>query len=263
MSCIDARKEAVTRVHTLVDTYDTANSYQPDSDTEELTDWQLHCKKAKLIAYENNSSSWSFGSPMSWITPEEIPDQASKTSVYHGFNQKLRGFIKTHMILSLEEREPIKVSASIKFDCIVHILQQIHPHKTLYLRYQSMENWKESCNYLRCNPSFHGRQHYDCTLINYSSNELAFGHIRGLYACHVHGKTWAVAYLTKFKESKWKPDTKWARCRVYKEELLGQFFAAKYLVQGTHMIPTFDKWKPHIHYLNDTIDGDWFLHAGN
>ena len=59
------------------------------------------------------------------------------------------------------------------------------------------------------------------------------------------------------------PKTKWAGVRVYDEKKSLDFVMVKYLICGTHMIPVFDANKPSMTYLNDLIDGDMFLRAGN
>ncbi|KAE9383354.1 hypothetical protein BT96DRAFT_1036141, partial [Gymnopus androsaceus JB14] len=72
-------------------------------------------------------------------------------------------------------------------------------HQCLYLTYQSLEDWTELRDYLRCNASFHERPRYDCALINYDSPQHVMGRLRGLYTCRVNGKFYGIVYLTEFK----------------------------------------------------------------
>ncbi|KAE9393577.1 hypothetical protein BT96DRAFT_1050778, partial [Gymnopus androsaceus JB14] len=86
---------------------------------------------------------------------------------------------------------------------------------------------------------------------------------RLLYTYQVNGKSYGIVYLTEFKNTRWVPNTKWDGCEVREEDEDGKFLFAHYLVCGAHMIQSFTAKKPCIHYLNDTIDNDWFLRAGN
>jgi hypothetical protein len=51
---------------------------------------------------------------------------------------------------------------------------QVQTFKCLHLQYQSLENWTGARDILRCNPKFHGEEHYDCTLINMNSGRESF-----------------------------------------------------------------------------------------
>jgi len=64
--------------------------------------------------------------------------------------------------------------------------------------------------------------------------------------------------------SKWKPKTKWEGCRVHHELKKPHFVMVKYLLHGAHMISAFGalESQPKF-YLNNTIDADMFLQAGN
>lgn len=70
------------------------------------------------------------------------------------------------------------------------------------------------------------------------------------------------AVVRMVKPSKWLPKTKWAGIRVYDKKSL-DFVMVKYLIRGARMIPVFDVNKPSMTYLNDLIDCDMCLRAGN
>jgi hypothetical protein len=65
------------------------------------------------------------------------------------------------------------------------------------------------------------------------------------------------------QHSKWKPNTVWEGCRVYDESKEPRFVLPKFLVRGVHMISTFESNSVGRAYLNDLIDYDMFLRAGN
>ncbi|KAJ7923822.1 hypothetical protein B0H13DRAFT_1463328, partial [Mycena leptocephala] len=72
-----------------------------------------------------------------------------------------------------------------------------------------------------------------------------------------------IAVVGMLKKSNWTPKTKWAGCRVYDEKKSLDLVLVKYLIRGAHMIPVSDANKPSLAYLNDLIDGDMFVRAGN
>ncbi|KAJ7629311.1 hypothetical protein B0H17DRAFT_1164314 [Mycena rosella] len=49
---------------------------------------------------------------------------------------------------------------------------KISPHKFLKVFYQSLEDWADEVDYLRCNPSFHGRPRYDGALVKTPAGEI-------------------------------------------------------------------------------------------
>lgn len=73
-----------------------------------------------------------------------------------------------------------------------------------------------------------------------------------------------VTLVTRIEpSSNWKLKTVWDDCIVYQERNTTEFILLKYLICGAHLILFFDIQQPHALVLNDLIDGDWFLHAGN
>ncbi|KAJ7892469.1 hypothetical protein B0H14DRAFT_2335315 [Mycena olivaceomarginata] len=141
---------------------------------------------------------------------------------------------------------------------------QIKPHRCIRLKYQSCVNWTGKTDILRCNPNFHNNRRYDHVLVNGKPEDLTVAHLVQLLRCRLPDKSLHdIAVVRMLKPSKWVPKTKWAGCRVYDEEKALGFVMAKYLIRGAHMIPVFEASKPSLTFLNDLIDGDMFLRAGN
>jgi len=154
-----------------------------------------------------------------------------------------------------------------KLTFLLTFTNQLHPYQCLYLTYQSLEDWTELQDILRCNPDFQGEPRYDCIIINMDlpSGQLSIARLRGLFNCRLSsGETCDVALVCMLPLSKWKPKTKWEGCRIDDELKEPRFIMAKYLLHGAHMISAFGASEsPLKFYLNDTIDSDMFLRAGN
>ena len=71
-----------------------------------------------------------------------------------------------------------------------------------------------------------------------------------------------MAVVHTFKPSSWKPKTNIEGCHVLEESMEPRFVMLKYLIRGAHMIPVFET-KDGRFMLNDLIDSDIFLRAGN
>ncbi|KAJ7646003.1 hypothetical protein DFH06DRAFT_1136155 [Mycena polygramma] len=130
---------------------------------------------------------------------------------------------------------------------------------------ESLETWTEETDILRCNPNFHHNPRYDHVLVNDTPDDLSVARLAGLLRCKLpDDSVHDIAFVHKLIErSKWVPKTQWANMRVYDEQKSFDFVMVKYLIRGAHMIPVFDANKPSLTFLNDVIDGDMFLRAGN
>ncbi|KAF7351794.1 hypothetical protein MSAN_01612800 [Mycena sanguinolenta] len=72
-----------------------------------------------------------------------------------------------------------------------------------------------------------------------------------------------VVLVRLFKKSRWQPKTAWENCRVL-EDGRTMLILAKYFIRGVHLINAFGCAKESTtYYLNDLVDNDWFLRAGN
>ncbi|KAJ7460234.1 hypothetical protein FB451DRAFT_1405472 [Mycena latifolia] len=79
------------------------------------------------------------------------------------------------------------------------------------------------------------------------------------------GKDEDVALVQMFKRSSFKPRTIWENCRIL-EDGKTMFVLPRYFVRGAHFINAFGAPGSKVEttfYLNDVVDFDWFLQAGN
>jgi len=127
-----------------------------------------------------------------------------------------------------------------------------------------MEDWTESRDILRCNHRFHGRERYDCLLLESGSETLQFSRLKALVRCRFpSGRLLDVALVHKFSShTKWRPHTVWDGCKVLEEEL-SCFLLMDEVVRGAVLAPAFGSGKARLYYFIDTVDGDMYLRAGN
>jgi len=128
------------------------------------------------------------------------------------------------------------------------------------LKYQSVKDWTEGTDILRCNPKFHGRRRFDCAIIHDDAPKLSVGRLRSLFRCQLpSGKTLDLALVHRFSCSKWKPRTVWDGCRVLDEESDTTLVQMDYLLRGALVCLVSEREEEKAHYFIDSIDPDMFL----
>ncbi|KAJ7253263.1 hypothetical protein C8J57DRAFT_1660481 [Mycena rebaudengoi] len=207
----------------------------------QMTTYDANQEAIALIRMSINDSD-KLGSPMRLTTSVTFEDSMCGDTFYSGFNNKLRAELAA---VAQNVPNPIK----------------IRPFRCLYLHYQSLEDWTDCRNILRCNPRYFDHPRYDCVLINTDSSDMVCARLRGLFACEVSGQWHHVALIQKFKRSSWTPRTKWEGCRVYEESQSTCFVMVKYFIRAVYMVPAF-QGKAHTYYLVDSVDYDMVLRAG-
>jgi len=136
---------------------------------------------------------------------------------------------------------------------------QVRLFKSLKVTYQSMEDWMEACDILRCNPDFHQCERYDCVIINTDSPGTTVARLCSLLRCWLStGKVVDMALVHSFSQTNWKPHTTWENCQLRTEASNSSFVLLDYVVRGALLCPVFNS-DAMLHYIIDTIDGDMFL----
>ncbi|KAJ7651757.1 hypothetical protein B0H17DRAFT_1215217 [Mycena rosella] len=232
---IDENKEAFARIRMSIDTHDALCRSEEDGDSDEFENG----------SDEGADSHWALGSPLPWTTPELMQHALQDKKFAANLRTFLNDFVLDQPLL------PNDVINVKQFRCI-------------RLRYQSLEDWTEAVDILRCNPRFFNNRRYDYVIINDDPGDLTFAHLVEVFRCKLPDESLHdIALVNMLKRSKWMPKTKWAGCKVYEEQKATEFVMLKYLVRGAHMIQVFETNKPSLTFLNDLVDGDIFLRAGN
>ncbi|KAF7354721.1 hypothetical protein MSAN_01386100 [Mycena sanguinolenta] len=143
---------------------------------------------------------------------------------------------------------------------------KIRPHKCVYIHYTSLEDWTDKCDILRCNPEFQANndRRFNYVTINMDDNPLTCARMLYIFRCFLpQAREEDVVLVRLFKNSRWQPKTIWENCRIL-EDGRTMLILAKYFICGVHLINVFGCTKESTtYYLNDLIDNDWFLRAGN
>ena len=210
--------------------------------------------------YSPSDATYALGSPLPRLSTEHLEHTKAGSPPYRSFGRKLKEFLAMEVEQEGRLNEFLTVCTRNRFFSHVRLFiitsSQIFPYQCLYLKYMSLEDWREKVDILRCNPDFHHAPRYDCVVVN--TDPITFARLEFIFSCEDNSKRRVdVALVRRFGDSTWKPRTKWEGCRVL-EEKDHQFVLLKYLVQGCHIIPTFEKQSGR-YYLNDLVDSDAFI----
>lgn len=139
-------------------------------------------------------------------------------------------------------------------------ISKVQRYKCVVLKYQSVEDWTEGTDIMRCNPKFHGRPRYDCVIIHDDAPGLSVARLCDLFQCWLpSGKVIDLALVRRFSGSKWKPRTVWDGCRVLDEKSDSSLVQMDYLLRGALVCPVSERAREISHYFIDSIDPDIFL----
>ncbi|KAK7041128.1 hypothetical protein R3P38DRAFT_2512305, partial [Favolaschia claudopus] len=237
---IDENQEAIAMIRMKVQAFDDANNKR---ESEQLA------SEPNDQPESDPGNHWSCGASTRWLTSKVVEDEMVGNPVYARFDGRLRKF--------LTEEAPGELFG----DTI-----SIRRHHCLYLEYQSMEDWTQKRDILRCSPEFHTRERHDFVFVNTTSppKHPPCARLYDLFTCKtLDGKRYDVALVTMLKPSTWKPNTMWDGCLVYEEPQKTDFIFMKYFIRGAYMCPAFGSNKDNLYYLIDTADYDMYLRLGN
>ncbi|KAJ7220258.1 hypothetical protein GGX14DRAFT_515671 [Mycena pura] len=253
VSEIDATKEAMAKIRITVDAYDKELK-------EDLDELATHAGVAAasirttVEAMMDADEHWRLGAPGKLVDSRFAMRDATwlDQKTRDEFDGKLRTFLRDALYV------PLSHSPARRF--------QIRRHDCIYVHYTSAEDWTDQFDILRCNPAFQARKEtrLDCVNVNLDPGTLDFARMLYLFRCQLPSRREEdVALVRLFKPSRWKPRTAWENCRVF-EDGRTIFMLPKYFIRGVHLVNAFGCGKEtSTFYLNDIVDSDWFLRAGN
>jgi hypothetical protein len=77
------------------------------------------------------------------------------------------------------------------------------------------------------------------------------------------GRSFDLAYVRRFKNSKWKPRTVWKGCRVVEESEKLEFLPLTYITRGAVLPRVRGTACQNLYFTMDTADDDMFLRLNN
>ncbi|KAF8798517.1 hypothetical protein BYT27DRAFT_7122716 [Phlegmacium glaucopus] len=237
MCIIDEKQEAIARIRMAID-----NNIKAHLNLESMED--MTESDVALDLESESSKTWRLGSPEG----KKMNVRAMAVNFqYRSLDERLRDFIACNMP---EEAVQMRLEDDV----------YVQRYKCVVLKYQSVEDWTEGTDIMRCNPKFHGRRRYDCVIIHNDARKLSVARLCDLFRCWLpSGKIIDLSLVRCFSCSKWKPRTMWDGCRVLDEESDTILVQMDYLLRGALVCPVSERAKEKSHYFIDSVDPDIFL----
>ncbi|KAI6155453.1 hypothetical protein BKA82DRAFT_4326665 [Pisolithus tinctorius] len=116
------------------------------------------------------------GAPQQTRSLSDVENTNQNDRAFDGFHRKLETFLNTCL-----------PTYGFPLDKWIQLqgTHTIREYRYLKVQYASMVDWEVAVNYLRCNPSFHGRPRYNGTLIQLSETKTAFVRLIFMFTCKV------------------------------------------------------------------------------
>ncbi len=169
---IDENHEAIALICMAIENDKAARVLEADSDSvvkDHEMDSSSMSRNSEMHGQVTNERHWTFGSPSG---AQRESREMERTILptdhnYVSFDDRLHSFI-TH---SFPEDAPryedlIFVCSTWQTNSPLLTKLQVRSFQCVTITYQSMEDWTEARDILRCNPSFHERKRYDCVIVN-------------------------------------------------------------------------------------------------
>ncbi|KAI0310247.1 hypothetical protein OF83DRAFT_1070827, partial [Amylostereum chailletii] len=131
----------------------------------------------------------------------------------------------------------------------------------LRVPYESMVDWCEVINYLRCSPQFHGHPRYDCVIVDTANHGHIFAQIHTVFTCSIDGTAHLLTLVQPLDALigvRSHVDRDLGLLHVRAKPLVhSEFISVKSIMRGVLLVEDFDK--PGDYLVVDTTYGDMFL----
>ncbi|KAG1858282.1 hypothetical protein C8R48DRAFT_748763 [Suillus tomentosus] len=136
---------------------------------------------------------------------------------------------------------------------------KITEHRFLRVNYESMVDWCQHTDYLRCNPLFFGSPHFDCVFIRQTEDKVILGQLLFLFECLIGDRNFPLALIHPFDAptgqcSRKDRDLNLFRVRA-RRRAEAWFFSVRSIIRGALLVPD----GPLDYLVVDTVDTDMFL----
>ncbi|KAG1788983.1 uncharacterized protein HD556DRAFT_1433910 [Suillus plorans] len=169
------------------------------------------------------------------------------------FAIKLNGFLNTFFPsnnIPLPDGKHIHLQADNK----------ITGYKYLQVNYESMVNWHQCRDLLRCNPEFFGSPRYDCVMVQ-TNNQPFFARLIFMFGCSIGETNLSLALIHPYDVGisvRSKHDTELGLWHVRaKPRSSPEFISVRSIIRGAALAS--DPGRQGDYFVIDTVDADMFL----
>ncbi|KIJ60717.1 hypothetical protein HYDPIDRAFT_177273 [Hydnomerulius pinastri MD-312] len=200
--------------------------------------------KAQSIPWK--SGHISLGSPQK--------DKLSTNSAFHGFRRQFTHFLND-MSLVLNIPQPGGKLLKLNGD------DELIEFHYLKVNYKSMVDWRQTTDWLRCSPMFHGHPQYDCLIIHTISEDIS-ARLLFMFTFTIGGNTHPFALIRPYDApittTQWDSDFGVTRVKATSSSAV-EFILLQSTIRGALLSPDSDRDGEFL--VVDVIDADMLLRA--
>ncbi|KAG1796452.1 uncharacterized protein HD556DRAFT_1431467 [Suillus plorans] len=163
---VDTRKFAAKMLRAHVDVLDERRTLAGEGNDDD--------KDPNPVAFEGHIKLGSMQQPVAIQDIETHGGQLDRA--FQGFHKKFSDFIN-NSLPTYGYRLERWVTIPTNF--------LIREHRFLKVHYESTIDWKQTTDYLRCTPGFHGQPRYDCALIQLAQEVSVFVRLVFIFSCQL------------------------------------------------------------------------------
>jgi hypothetical protein len=143
---------------------------------------------------------------------------------------------------------------------LIH-LKQVTEYRFLCVNYESLVDWKQNTDYLRCSPQFFNTPRYDCVFIQ-TQNGIILGCLVFLFQCTIGNGLFPLALIHPFDAPtgpRLRQDKQLNLFRVHAQpRTKAEFFSVQSIICGALLVQD-SGGNPLDYLIVDTVDTDMFL----
>ncbi|THH15034.1 hypothetical protein EUX98_g9526 [Antrodiella citrinella] len=183
-----------------------------------------------------------------------IENRHANDHQFKNFRTRLSAYLNAvlpHFGVALPGGKPIRFSPE---DTILE-------SRYIKVNYESVVDWKQKCDYLRCSPSFHNRERHDHVILDAGEDSFVFAKLLFTFLCEVGRQTYPVALIHPLDApvgTRKRKDKHLSLCRVRSHPSQpSEFVLMRSFVRGALVVE--DVSTSNHFFVVDVVDGDSFL----
>jgi hypothetical protein len=235
---------------------------------------QLHTASDKeleeLDSFDNNPH-FALGSRLAQLSFDDLSHKYVNDVRFHQFRERLARFVnrtfKIHKV-PLPDGQPVKFQSSdlvcslLEYCLISSFASKIRSYQFLRVNYESLVDWRQTSDYLRCNPNFYNHPRYDFVLVPTPASAI-FGQLILIFSCGIGDQQHPFALIQPYEvvglQQRSARDKVFGLMRIRKKRET-EFISMKSVIRGALAAPvTTDPAGSTDRFIVDVVDPDMFL----
>ncbi|KAG2117138.1 uncharacterized protein F5147DRAFT_811351, partial [Suillus discolor] len=203
------------------------------------------------LVVSNDSPHLKLGSRQAPQTFESVENTHRHDSAFTNFRIRLNDFL-TNFLPAIQVPLPGGKRVQLKAN------GKITGCRFLKVNYESLVDWRQHTDFLRCNPKFFGTPRFDCVFVQ-TTDKIIFGRLLFVFECTLEDTALSLALIHPFDAPtgvRIRKDKHLSIFRVRaRPRAQAEFFSVRSIIRGAFLVP--DGSNDYI--VVDTVDTDMFL----